>query len=239
MADIANASSTSKSSPEPIQISSINLPDRSKFYRDAEKYWAKVEPTVNGMLGGLTELDDSDCKFSLKMIEKFQQSTKYALDVGAGIGRVTKNVLLKKYNNVDLLEVDKKFLDQAREFIGHPLEKRVGQLYNVGMQDFEFERKYDVIWIQWCIGHLTDADAKTFFQKCQSHLTENGKIVIKDNMTSQEETPLLDEEDSSVTRDITSLKKLLGESGLTIEMQELQKDFPIDGLLPVVFIVCS
>ena len=58
-------------------------------------------------------------------------------------------------------------------------------------------------------------------------------------MTSQEETPLLDEEDSSVTRDITSLKKLLGESGLTIEMQELQKDFPIDGLLPVVFIVCS
>lgn len=227
--------------PKPIQISSISLPDRDKFYKDAEKYWASVEPTIDGMLGGLTELDASDCKFSLKMIEKFQKdnNTKYALDVGAGIGRVTKNVLLKKYNCVDMLEVDKKFLDKANEYLGESLSRRVGKFYHVGMQDFVFEKKYDVIWIQWCIAHLTDEDAKIFLKNAQKNLTKNGMIVVKDNMTSQEETPLLDEQDSSVTRDITSLVKLLKDSGLTIHLQELQKDFPIDGLLPVVFITCN
>ena len=89
------------------------------------------------------------------------------------------------------------------------------------------------------IGHLTDQDAKIFLKNCQNNLRENGKIVIKDNTTSQEETPLLDEQDSSVTRDITSLVKLLKDSGLSIEINELQKDFPVEGLLPVVFIVCS
>ena len=137
-------------------VSSITLPNRQKFYSDAEKYWSTVEPTLDGMMGGLTQLDASDSKFSLKMIDKFQQdkNTKFALDVGAGIGRVTKNVLLKKYNTVDMLEVDQKFLDKAREYLGESLSRRVDKLYRVGMQDFVFEKKYDVIWIQWCIGGL-------------------------------------------------------------------------------------
>ena len=139
------------SSQEPSKISEINLPNKAKFYSDAEKYWSTIEPSIDGMLGGLAELDDSDSKFSLKMIDKFQQdkNTKYALDVGAGIGRVSKNVLLKRYNMVDLLEVDGKFLDKAKDYVGEPLNKRIGKLYHTGIQNFEFERKYDVIWIQW------------------------------------------------------------------------------------------
>ena len=51
-----------------------------------------------------------------------------------------------------MLEVDQKFLDKAREYLGESLSRRVDKLYRVGMQDFVFEKKYDVIWIQWCIG---------------------------------------------------------------------------------------
>ena len=112
------------------------------------------------------------------MIDKFQKdgATKTALDVGAGIGRVTRDVLLKKYSNVDMLEVDQKFLDAADEFIGEPLNKRLGKKYCVGMQDFKFEKTYDCIWIQWVISHLPDDDAINFLQNCQKNLTENGVI---------------------------------------------------------------
>lgn len=171
---------------EQHQISSISLPNRAEFYSKAEKYWSKVDASIDGMLGGLSELDESDAQYSLKMIDKFQKdgSTKICLDVGAGIGRVSKHVLLKKYNSVDLLEVDKKFLDEAPNFLGENLSKRVGKYYNVGMQDFEFEKKYDCIWIQWCIGHLTDLDAKKFLGDCQKHLNGSVWSVISLNRNS-------------------------------------------------------
>lgn len=43
------------------------------------------------------------------------------LDVGAGIGRVTKNVLIPAgYGAVDLLDSSQRFLDAAVGFVGSP-----------------------------------------------------------------------------------------------------------------------
>ena len=38
----------------------------------------------------------------------------------------------------------------------------------VGLQDLApSPGRYDCIWIQWCVGHLTDADFPQFFQRAQ------------------------------------------------------------------------
>lgn len=40
-----------------------------KFYQEGAEYWAKVEPTVNGMLGGLGYLNNIDIKDSDRFLK--------------------------------------------------------------------------------------------------------------------------------------------------------------------------
>ena len=65
-----------------------------------------------------------------------------ALDCGAGIGRVSKETLIKKFKNVDLLEPAATQLDQARKEI-----PSARSFFCEGMQEHNFETKYDCIWI--------------------------------------------------------------------------------------------
>ena len=58
----------------------------------------------------------------------------------------------------------------------------------VGMQNYVPERKFDLFWFQWCIGHLTDAHFISLLKTLKTHLNENGLIVIKDNFTSSGDT---------------------------------------------------
>jgi AdoMet dependent proline di-methyltransferase len=47
-------------------------------------------------------------------------------------------------------------------------------------QDFNPEpNTYDVIWIQWVIGHLADLDFISFFKRCAKGLKPGGAIVLK------------------------------------------------------------
>jgi len=103
--------------------------------------------------------------------------------------------------------------------------------------DFSFEKNYDCIWIQWVISHLPDDDAIKFLESCRKHLTENGVIVLKENETSNNEC-IADEEDSSVTRSQEAMKKLVEGAGLNIDIYTYQKSWPVEGLFPVVFMVC-
>lgn len=59
--------------------------------------------------------------------------------------------------------------------------------------------KYDLIWNQWCLGHLTDAQLVKFLKKCCSALKPGGWIVVKENLSTSDED-VFDETDSSVTR---------------------------------------
>ena len=62
----------------------------------------------------------------------------------------------------------------------------------MGMQDFNYETKYDVVWIQWVLCYLTDDDLTEFLLKTQFEgLTEGlnkkgkkttGLIFIKENV---------------------------------------------------------
>lgn len=58
-----------------------------------------------------------------------------ALDCGAGYGRVTKNVLLKVFNRVDIADSAENLLAAARENIGTDFW-RVEKSYRTRFQDF-------------------------------------------------------------------------------------------------------
>lgn len=202
-----------------------------KFYSDAQDYWSKIPPTIDGMLGGFGHISQVDVQGSRIFLQQLFKSKNppgrtYAADCGAGIGRISKHLLLNIFDKVDLIEQNPIFLDTARGYLGSKLICKVGNFIPVGLQNFQPEtNKYDIVWIQWVLGHLTDAHCIQFFTNCIRSLKVNGMIIVKENITSSEITDI-DENDSSITRPIHFLKSLFESSGLDCYRQMKQTSFP-------------
>ena len=176
-----------------------------------------------------------------------------ALDVGAGIGRVTSTVLLHMVSDVVLVEPVSNFVEQAFRSVSEAsrrdkyagewkgvarskksvtvvqgtlqdLDPRVtpgseGKLkvlgrvgYSPSEEELATESGYDVIWCQWCLGHLADEHLSEFLKRCKGALRSKSKrsgeiegiIVVKEN-TCPEKQPgvprvVFDTDDSTLTR---------------------------------------
>lgn len=148
-----------------------------------------------------------------------------ALDCGAGIGRITKRLLLPNFSHVDMVELNQDFLDEARHYLADNAS-RVERYICSGLQNFTpDERRYDVIWCQWVLGHLTDEDLIGFFRRCQHGLSEQGVIIVKENTTAVGTTDF-DTTDSSIIRSKNAMEEIFKKAGLRILKEEKQKRFP-------------
>lgn len=224
-------SSNGNQNDEPI----VTDKREEKYYQDAKKYWSTISPTVDGMLGGFGSISFADIRGSdqfLKNVFKMKPAPGrvQALDCGAGIGRISKNLLMNLFERVDLVEQDAQFCATAERDLSP--SGKLGTVYNAGLQEFCPEAgKYDLIWAQWVLGHLTDDDIVEFFFRCTRALKKNGMMVIKENFTNTG-TVELDRRDSSVTRPLQVMKQLLTKGNLRVVKEQRQKDFP-RGLYPV------
>lgn len=197
------------------------------------------------------------------------------MDVGAGIGRVTRDVLLHLIQDVVLVEPVDKYIQEAwsrAKFQENPVldqdsidvedetleeidfrvpwkgvrEKRtsvtlirsthqsldpsnplsstkfIGRVgYKPSPNELEdINSKFDVIWCQWCLGHLSNPDLVAFFVRAKQGLRDSESvIVVKENICmeiggSTDGGVVFDDEDSSLTRCVSSAMILTG-SALT------------------------
>ncbi|KAI5641520.1 adoMet dependent proline di-methyltransferase domain-containing protein [Phthorimaea operculella] len=209
--------------------------DSGICYKKSLQYWAEVPATVDGVLGGFGFISDADVEGSKLFLESLLASktalkTNLALDCGAGIGRITKNLLIPHFEEVDIVEPDEKFVNSIREYVGDEHIK-IKNLYKNSLQEFQPSRKYDVIWCQWVLGYLTDEDLINFLDRCRSALAEGGVIIVKENVTSTGKVEK-DEADSSVTRSLQQFINIFKASKLKRKKQCKQTNFP-NGLYPV------
>nr|CAG4648281.1 EOG090X0EJQ [Moina brachiata]SVE93288.1 EOG090X0EJQ [Moina brachiata] len=208
-----------------------NTSIESAFYTDAAKYWEQVPATVDGMLGGLSEISDVDLKGSQRFLNSLYQQVGHpgkerALDGGAGIGRITKGFLMNNFSVVDLVEQDEGFINEAKRQLATTSHR--GQFFHCGLQSFTPEKGvYDVIWVQWVLGHLTDGDLVAFLENCMKGLKQNGLIVLKENLTSSGEVEM-DHQDSSVTRPYSLVVELVNKAGLRVIKEQKQQRFPAE-----------
>lgn len=217
----------------------------SSWYKDAFNYWEDEEVcpiTDDGVLGGygaLTETDTRDSNAFLDVLKQIRPQLKFDVvaDCGAGIGRVTKNLLLSRFSNVHLVEQSPRLLAAAPSYLGQENNGRITCIVT-GLQDFNpTPNTYDVIWIQWVIGHLHDIDFVHFFRRCSLGLKPGGVIVLKDNTTTNCAF-LVDKVDSSIARHAEYIRILIRLAGLNIVVEQVQKDFP-EELLPVTMFAIS
>ncbi|KAH7673702.1 Alpha-N-methyltransferase NTM1 protein [Dioscorea alata] len=210
---------------------------RRDWYRKGIAYWQGVEASVDGVLGGYGCVNEPDVKGSegfLKplLADRFGKQKRHlvALDCGSGIGRVTKNLLLRYFNEVDLVEPVSHFLEAAHEKLSSEGDMDIDthkavNFFCVPLQEFTPEAgRYDVIWIQWCIGQLPDDDFVSFFKRAKVGLKPDGFFVVKENIARQ--GFVLDKEDNSITRSDLYFKELFNQCGLYIYKTKDQKGLP-------------
>ncbi|KAF9053741.1 methyltransferase domain-containing protein [Hymenopellis radicata] len=258
-------------------------------------YWETQPATYDGVLGGfgtgslprvdalgsrlfllslLPELSKVDS--ALKPL-KSEPSTRRvrALDVGAGVGRVTADALLHLIDDVLLLEPVTAFIQEAlararspdpalKNWRGlsdnltsvtfvqgalqnfdpaHPLSDpsvklldRIG--YSPESPTADLESGFDVVWCQWCLGHLNDEQLAAFLQRSYAALRTLGRslIVVKENVCTNtidgQPKLVFDEEDSSFTRSDLAWKRVFRQAGLKLVKEKTQEGLP-EGLYEV------
>ncbi|EME49754.1 hypothetical protein DOTSEDRAFT_68512 [Dothistroma septosporum NZE10] len=212
-------------------------PDSLINHTAAIAYWSSTPATVDGVLGGYPQVSRVDLQGSANFLAKLRRQSKLhplsagklqrVADCGAGIGRITTGFLSKVAEKVDIVEPVVSFTDQVKN------EPCVGNIYNVGLEQWHPEHQYDVIWNQWCVGQLTDAQLVEYLQRIQSYLRPNGWIIVKENLSNTAlGEDVYDETDSSVTRTDIKFRKVFEDANLRLLSTELQKGFPKD-LYPV------
>lgn len=213
---------------------------RGTWYTHAKRFWddaVVAPPTLNGVLGGFSALDGPDRKFSSAFLREAINPVFgfVAADVGAGIGRVVKHVLLPLgAGRVDLVEQSVPLLRAAPEFITTRDEFGAGgedecarcRFVCAAMQSWQGKRNvYDVIWAQWSIAHLTDADFVAFLRRSRYALKAGGILVIKDNVLHTNDTDDLfyvDEDDRSMCRSYAYFRALFDEADAVIHLERQQ-----------------
>ena len=226
-----------------MATSSSQSPDTRISSTDAIEYWNSISPTVSGMLGGYPQISYIDLRGSTNFLAKLRRQHGSApgqgilsrgADCGAGIGRVTAGFLSKVCEVIDIVEPIQKFAEEVKkaEMTG---SGKIGKTYVMGLENWEPDGKYDLMWNQWCLGHLTDKQLVAYLERCKKAIVEAGWIVVKENMsTAWNGEDMFDEMDSTMTRTDGKFRELFKEAGLRIVKSELQAAFP-RSLLPVRF----
>lgn len=198
-----------------------------------------------------------------------------ALDVGAGIGRVTADVLLHLCSDVVLVEPVDSFVQEVLErarnsanlgvhtcrpknaWKGIADHTKSVSVFQGTLQDFnpmrphstrfvdhfgyqparpadDVDLTFDVIWCQWCLGHLSDPELVAFLKRCHVALRDkqSGRslIVIKENICQDSVDGLpcsvFDNQDSSVTRSDQAWKCIFKQSSLRLVKEKVQEGLP-------------
>lgn len=225
-------------------------PTTTTWYNKSEAYWNTQSASVEGMLGGLDALHSRDVSASNKFLSSIPDlhHRRRVLDVGAGIGRVSKHLLLPNFDIVDMLEQSIAYAKESITFLADAKVEpgsqrklgRIGRRIVCGMQEFNaagitgrdgvstgpLYGEFDVIWIQWCVIYLTDDDLIAFTKECVKALKQGGVIVIKDNVARS--GFLVDKDDSSVMRSDRYMRSLFTRAGVQVIKHARQTDFPKD-----------
>ncbi|CAE8639147.1 unnamed protein product, partial [Polarella glacialis] len=170
------------------------------------RFWGEEAATVEGMTGG--GVSDQDLAFN-KPVLAFLASHRAvggrfrrALDVGAGIGRVAKHLLLARCDAVDLLEPVPKHLALAKEDLHE--KSWPGRFFCVSLQEFSSSKcqtPYDLVWCQWVLMYITDTDAVAFLRRAAAALlAPGGTIVVKENVSATRTGSYFDDETGELWR---------------------------------------
>lgn len=214
--------------------------DLSGWYDKAMEYWSSQDASINGVLGGFGDLHPVDLAGSELFLNQVSQLRGglgvLGVDCGAGVGRITQFLLAKKITGpIDIVEPCEKLIKQAQIELPKTLRpNQIGEFIHMPLQKWDPSasiKKYDLLWHQWVLLYLTDADCVAYLERCKRSLSGSGVICVKENVALKGQF-LVDKDDNSVTRTLDQYKALFKTAGLQIVCQLQQPRWP-SHLFPV------
>ena len=88
-----------------------------------------------------------NCFFEMGLPKKKRPHTR-SLDCGAGVGRISNDLLKRFYPEIHLIEIAQPLLDSAKDTLG----KYPAEYFCSSLHTFEPSVAYDVCWAQ--VGHI-------------------------------------------------------------------------------------
>jgi len=221
------------------------------WYLLGADYWSGIPQDLDGVLGGQTHIDGVDVAESTAFLAERVQAARgvgalRALDLGAGIGRVTRALLSRHFAVVDLVEQDEAMLAQAvRELSAALPPGRLGRALVAGLQDLDFAElaepaggagagaglvlpRYDCVWLQWVVGCVLDVDYVSLLQRCGTALAPGGCVVVKDNCAADATAFVYDTTDHSVARGRAYHEACFRLAGLRVVEEDHQRAWDKD-----------
>ncbi|KAK9823131.1 hypothetical protein WJX72_000488 [[Myrmecia] bisecta] len=202
----------------------------ANWYGVAKAHWDRQPATQEGVMPQPGNFSAEDAADSLEFVNAVMSELRptrsenfTALDVGAGYGRVTKDVLANFCTDVDLLDASAPLLAAARELLAEIRDQSRVRLnfIEAGMQNVTLARdRYDLIWMQWSIGYLTDDDALAFLEQCQRALKPEGIIIAVETATWVNWQVQVD---ASISRSERYLLKLFHRGGFKVYKSQVQQ----------------
>jgi protein N-terminal methyltransferase len=197
---------------------------RKTWHRVCKAAWAREPASDSAMANGSSdEFVAEDVRHSRSVVSRLVSSgvvaaTRHALDCGAGIGRVTRLVLLPAgFERVHLFDQEPRFVEHAREAFRD--DPRVVQVEVASVQEFAVAGlEFDLIWVQWVALFLADSEVAAFLHRCKSMLSKGGAVVLKECLVRSSDgfDFLADLNDGSVVRNEAMMRAVIAASGMTI-----------------------
>lgn len=225
------------------------------WHRRNVKFWQAQGDNLRGMTGG--GVSQRDLAFSEKAFSDLVHQTRSglpfgrALDCGAGIGRVSAHVLRRFCSHIDLVEFVKKHLAKAKAQLS-PKGKGgcTFAFHNASMQTFRIAAKvYDLIWCQWLLMYLTDADALDLLRRAREGLSSGGLLIVKENVSTHDKATYFDDADGelwiegepgapvSCVRTALHYEDLFERAGLQVTEERMQQDLGPDTMEMVWYVL--
>jgi protein N-terminal methyltransferase len=176
------------------QLAAVQLQNHDEWYAANDEFWRDGgyggKTDEEAMIGDEGALEDGEegLAFLDKMIARTSgHKTIRAIDAGAGVGRVTKDVLLKRYDTVRLVEADSHFSQRSKVYLGRKRSARCSftcaRLEELNEDEVVgWEGPVDLIWLQWTLQYLTDLDAVgTLSNLAKGLVAGTGMLIVKEN----------------------------------------------------------
>lgn len=185
------------------ELLEVQASQRDAFYECNAAWW------MAGGYGGATDDEEmigdeggvADAEEGLAFLDKLLEDNvraqavssthtpllqrKLAVDVGAGLGRITRGILLKRYDEIHLIEGNATYCKLCKLKMGKKKANRCifTQCYLQDMTDKTLgDRPVDLIWIQWTLQYLTDLDVVKCLKTLALGLRPSvGVIIVKEN----------------------------------------------------------
>jgi 2-polyprenyl-3-methyl-5-hydroxy-6-metoxy-1,4-benzoquinol methylase len=183
----------------------------------SKEFWKNKKPDLDSMCG-FKELNEEDLINTKSIFTQLStKEYKRALDVGSGIGRISFNFLYDIVEQIDLLDINKNFLQVAEEQQNKIGGNKIKNFYCSEIQKFRFDYNYDLVFIQWVLEYLNDSQLEIFIKNVYQNLENEGIIIIKENVNLDSNSNFVYPKEGSLIRNPKVFEKIFFDSGFKIK----------------------